>query len=104
MLADHFFKCDIDQIVQIILAERRFSHGLFHRCLRFRSIGADPQMGADDPQMAATSPRGIVPNEIGGGRRQSYLVGDMINDPYRNRCQRNRIAQALKGLEQDQES
>src|SRR6266702_7541297 len=61
-------------------------------------------MRANDPQMAATCPRGIVPNEIGGSHRQSSLVGDMINDPYGNRCQRNRIAQTLKGLEQDQES
>ena len=92
MLADHFFERDIDQIGQIILAQRRFSHRLFHRCLRFRPIGANPQMSANDPQMAATCPRGIVLNEIGGGHRQSNLVGDVINHPHGNRRQRNRIA------------
>src|SRR5712692_9479995 len=61
-------------------------------------------MGADDPQMAAAGPRGIVSEEISSSHRQSYLVGDVIDHPHGNCRQGNCVAQTLKRLEQDQES
>src|SRR5436309_1436490 len=104
MLAHHFFKGNIDQISQIILAERRFSHCLFHSCLCLRSVGTDTQMSTNDAQMAATCSRSIVPDEITSRHCQTYLLGNVVNHSHGNRRQRNCIAQALERLEQGQES
>ena len=104
VLADEFLNPHIDEIGQVILGLGGLTKHRLEGVLGVLIIGFDMQMRSDSRDVAAARPRGIIGTKVGRLDSRPQVCGHVLHNRGGDLLHIDKIAQPLKGLQENEET